>query len=239
MIDKEPAPVGGGVDADSVSAGFAEGLAVGRAQSEYLCGLLNDPKCERCGARNPLEAETLCKPSDDSCPGVEWPLQRIWELAAPAPAGEAVAYTVLHTSTWQPPNYYRIEIQTNHPPKPGDKLYTSPHAGGGDQGPSWSDYWVARGRFDVSHDFEEYQRACEWMTARRFAMVGRASAGSETTAVFDVALEASILNAQPYAIPENDSTRVWQLFKDEENAPKHLTTIAGLIISGISRKGGA
>jgi hypothetical protein len=34
----------------------------------------------------------MCKPSDDSCPGVEWPLERIWQLAAPAGSGEAVAW---------------------------------------------------------------------------------------------------------------------------------------------------
>jgi hypothetical protein len=71
---------------DPNSASFREGFSVGRAESEFMCGLLKDPKCHSCGARNAKEAESMCRPDGDSCPGTEWPLSNIWALTTPASA---------------------------------------------------------------------------------------------------------------------------------------------------------
>ena len=43
--------------------------------------------CPRCGAGNETEAEGLCKPDGDSCPGTEWPLAKLWSDLPATPAG--------------------------------------------------------------------------------------------------------------------------------------------------------
>lgn len=73
---------------DDESPSFQAGFDLGRGESEFIVGLIRDPKCVRCGARNAQEAEAMCRPSDDSCPGSEWPLERLWALATP-PAAQA------------------------------------------------------------------------------------------------------------------------------------------------------
>ena len=86
-VPAEPAP-------NPESADFKAGMALGRAESEFLAAAIKNPACVLCGATCEKDAETKCRPSGDSCPGTEWPLANLWALAQqPAAAVPALLNT--------------------------------------------------------------------------------------------------------------------------------------------------
>jgi hypothetical protein len=92
----------GAEDVDTESASFKEGMKLGRSESDFLCGMIENPQCQTCGARNAKEAETMCRPSCDGCPGTGWPLEKLWSLQAGAEdARDAERYRFIRDVPWE------------------------------------------------------------------------------------------------------------------------------------------
>ena len=71
---------------DPNSRNFIKGMEVGRAELAIVRRAIDSRQCDECGARSPEEAQTMCRPDGDSCPGTEWPLADLWGLQAAKPA---------------------------------------------------------------------------------------------------------------------------------------------------------
>ncbi len=82
------APAAQGADViDPESPNFKEGLSVGMSCERMLVAKIKNPTCDRCGACSAEDALDKCSPSDDSCPGSEFPLSQLWGMSkAAAPA---------------------------------------------------------------------------------------------------------------------------------------------------------
>lgn len=96
-------------------------------------------------------------------------------ITAPMPAtggGEAVGVVCLTPDPYAHGSMVELQVQL----APGAKVERSmtlyaeaPPAVGKDEGPSWAEYWIAQGRNDIAHDFEQFERVNAWMEARRLA----------------------------------------------------------------------
>ena len=93
------APPAAAVSAESApnpeSADFKSGMALGRAESEFLAAAIKNPACGLCGATCAKDAEAKCRPGGDSCPGVEWPLANLWALAQQPAAAVPEGYALV------------------------------------------------------------------------------------------------------------------------------------------------
>lgn len=142
-------------------------------------------KCERCGARNADDAETMCKPMGDDCPGValfDKP-EAVMANGMTAAETEATASVMGLSREAETMRDWSARMPKCEPlGHEIDKLMADnievfldgePEAGQREE-PSWAEYWIAQGRRDIAHDFALFEHVEAWMKARRLASAQQA-----------------------------------------------------------------